>query len=68
MKVKFHTSTALQLKVCGQYNQMLLTGLSAGHQIGTLIKQLVSKSENRRSCLFFPFANGTYKYTENPDA
>ena len=24
MKMKFHTSTALQLKVFGQYNQMLL--------------------------------------------
>ena len=36
MKVKFHTSTALQLKVCGQYNQMLLTSLSEGHQTGVL--------------------------------
>ena len=27
MKVKFHTRTALQLKVCGQYNQMPLTSL-----------------------------------------
>ena len=28
MKVKFHTHTALQLKVCGQYNKMPLASLS----------------------------------------
>ena len=66
MKVKFHTTTASQLKICGQYNLILLASLSKLEGIAehcTLFIQQISFWQSNQGIFLFPVDTTTTDYS-----